>query len=308
MLKVYAADQVRQALPWGALCDTLAQAFIAGAQVPLRHRHDLGDGANLLLMPAWSDAGLGVKIVTVAPGNAARGLATVQAQYLLLERATGVARALIDGDSLTQRRTAAVSALAARHMARTDSQTLLVVGAGHMAGALAQAHAALQPNLREIGVWARRDASAQALAQTLRDAGLPAQAVSDLEAAVRAADIISCATTSTQPLVRGEWLREGTHLDLIGAYRSDMREVDDSAVQRARVVVDTLDGALAEAGDLVQPLRSGAIIREHVLGDLADLLCGRIQGRRDARDITLFKSVGTALADLAAAERVAASA
>lgn len=312
MLAVYSADEVHAALPWDELVDALAHGFAQGAQVPVRHAHALdtepgGDaGGTLLLMPAWSAHALGVKLVTVMPGNAARGEGTVQASYLLFDRRTGVPRALIDGEALTVRRTAAASALAARHMARADARELLLVGAGRLAGWMAQAHVALRPQLARVRVWARRAEAAEALVQTLCAAGLPltVEPAPALEAAVRAADIVCCATTSSVPIVRGAWLAPGTHLDLVGGFRPDMREVDDEAVTLSRVGVDTRTGALAEAGDLVQPLRAGRIAPPHVVAELAEMVRGEVAVRRNPDDITLFKSVGTALEDLVAAEAV----
>jgi alanine dehydrogenase len=318
-LRFYAAEAVHAALPWERLIDALAQAFARGAEVPLRHVHRLGQGAEpagqdtLLLMPAWregdgaGDAGaLGVKLVTVMPGAARRGASTVAATFLLLDRATGEARAVIDGEALTLRRTAAVSALAARHLARRDADHLLVIGTGRLAPMMARAHCAARSIVR-LHLWGRDPERAQTLAQELRDEGLPAQAVAagDLEAAVRAAHIVSCATTATAPLVHGAWLAEGTHVDLVGGFTRAMREADDTAVARARIAVDTYAGALAEAGDLVQPLERGVIAREQVVAELGELVRGDRRGRTAPREITLFKSVGTALADLAAAERVA---
>lgn len=301
MLQVYGADAVHAALPWPALADALARAFIEGAEVPVRQAHALSATDTLLLMPAWSPQALGVKLVTVMPGAAT----TVQATYLLFDRATGQPRALIDGEALTLRRTAATSVLAARCLARPASQRLLLVGAGRLAGWMARAYGALWPALDELTVWGRRADAVRALAGELAAEGLPASAAApDLEAAVRRADIVCCATTSTVPLVRGDWLRAGQHLDLVGAFRPDMREVDDQAVVRSRVVVDTFAGGLAEAGDLTQPIASGAIDRGHVVAELAQVLRGECVGRRGDRDITLFKSVGTALEDLAAAALV----
>lgn len=317
------------ALPWARLIDALAQAFLRGAEAPLRHVHPLGGhgaGDMLLLMPAWrngredsgsrvdggdgSDGGdrgaLGVKIVTVMPGAARRGASTVAATYLLFDRATGEARAVIDGEALTLRRTAAVSALAARHLARSDATNLLLVGTGKLAPFMARAHCEAR-GITRLHVWGRNPERAQTVAQELRDEGLPAQAVRDLEAAVRAADIVSCATTSTTPLVHGAWLADGAHLDLVGGFTRAMREADDAAIARARIAVDTYAGALAEAGDLVQPIERGVIARRHVVAELGELLRAERPGRTDAAAITLFKSVGTALADLAAAEAVVAA-
>jgi alanine dehydrogenase len=308
-LRVYSAAEVHAALPWPALAAALEAAFVdGGTEVPLRHTHRLAPDGTLLLMPAWSDAALGVKVVTAMPGAAARGAATVAATYLLLDRDTGEARALLDGEALTLRRTAAASALAAGRLATPAARRLLVVGAGRLAPWMARAHLALSPTLREVAVWARRAESAHATAAQLRREGLDAVAVEDLEAAVRQAHVISCATTSEVPLVRGRWLAPGTHLDLVGGYRPTMREVDDDAVRDAQVVVDTRAGALAEAGDLVQPIVRGVIDARHVKADLAELLAGRVAVRTEAQQVTLFKSVGTALEDLAAACCVVAGA
>jgi alanine dehydrogenase len=304
-LRVYSAEEVHAALPWADLADALEEAFIAGdAQVPLRHAHGLPGDGSLLLMPAWSPDALGVKLVTVMPGAAARGAGTVQASYLLLDRHTGVAIALIDGEALTLRRTAAASALAAQHLARPDAERLLVVGSGRLAPWLARAHVALQPDLAHVEVWGRNADAAEDVVEALREDGIDAEVALDLRVAVERADLITCATTSREPLIHGAWLREGTHLDLVGGFRRDMREADDDAVARARVIVDTYAGALSEAGDLTQPIARGVITREHVVAELAQVLRGDVQGRTEAEEITLFKSVGTALEDLAAARCV----
>jgi ornithine cyclodeaminase len=268
--------------------------------VPLRHAHALGGDDTLLLMPAWDDRLLVTKLVTVMP------LAphTVQASMLALDRSTGVPLAVLDGEAITLRRTAATSALAARHLAREDAATLLLVGTGRLAAWMARAHVALRPGIARVLVWGRRPGAAHELSEALCAEGLPAQAAGDVEAAVREADIVCCATTALQPLVQGAWLQPGAHLDLVGAFRPQMREVDSLAVQRARVVVDTLAGALAEAGELVQAIAEGVVTPAHVLGELGDVLAGTLAGRASAADITLFKSVGSARADLAAAHCV----
>jgi ornithine cyclodeaminase len=304
-LRVYSAEEVHAALPWVDLADALEDAFIAAdTDVPLRHAHEIRGDGSLLLMPAWSPEALGVKLVTVMPGAAARGADTVQASYLLLDRASGVPLALIDGEALTLRRTAAASALAAQYLARLDAERLLIVGSGRLAPWMAQAHVALQPGLVHVEVWGRNADAAEDVVEALREEGIEAEVALALHEAVERADVISCATTSREPIVRGAWLRAGMHLDLVGAFRRDMREVDDAAVLRARVFVDTHGGALAEAGDLTQPIERGVISRDHVVGELAQLLRGEVRGRTQAEDITLFKSVGTALEDLAAARLV----
>ena len=305
MLRVYSADEVHSALPWAALADALEDAFTAGdSEAPLRHAHALGAGGTLLLMPAWSPMALGVKLVTVMPEAAQRGAGTVQASYLLLDRTTGQPRALIDGEALTSRRTAAASALAAQLLARPDAQRLLVVGAGRLAPWMAQAHVALRPDLTHVDVWGRSADAAEVVVETLREEGIDAEVALDLRHAVEQADVITCATTAREPLLHGAWLKPGAHVDLVGAFRRDMREADDAAVLRARVFVDTFAGALAEAGDLTQPIERGVVAREHVRGELAQLLRGEVEGRLHRDDITLFKSVGSALEDLAAAALV----
>lgn len=300
MPRVYSAAQVHAALPWPALAAALEAAFVAGAQVPLRHAHALGADETLLLMPAWNAHIVITKLVTVIPAAPH----TVQATVLVLDRASGVPLALMDGEAITLRRTAATSALAAQRLARRDAHTLLVVGSGRLAAWMAHAHVALRPGLGRVLVWGRREDAARTLAQELAAAGLPAAAAPDLEAAVRASQIVCCATTARTPIVRGDWLAPGTHLDLVGGFRRDMREVDDTAVARSRIVVDTYTGALAEAGDLTQPLERGVIVRAAVLAELAELLRGERAGRCHDDDITLFKSVGSALEDLAAAQLV----
>jgi ornithine cyclodeaminase len=302
-MRFFGAEQVHRALRFGPLADAIAAMLGAHPVAPLRHVHALGDGDALLLMPAWSDGGagaLGVKLVTVMPGNRARSRATVNAIYVLFDRAGGDPLAVIDGEALTLARTAAASLLAARHLARADAANVLVVGTGRLAPYMARAHCH-ERRVTRLRVWGRNGVGAQTLAQMLRDEGLPAQAVDDLEQAVREADIVSCATTATAPLVHGAWLAPGCHLDLVGGFRRGMREADDAAVGRARVYVDTYAGALAEAADIVEPLERGVIERADVLGELRELVSGEAPGRVAAADITLFKSVGTAIEDLAAA-------
>lgn len=308
MLTVFTARQVHAALDWATLDSALTAALAAGAessvQVPLRHTHGLGNSDALLLMPAWTADAIGIKVVTFIPEAPSRGAPTVGATYLLLDRATGVPRAVLDGDAITVRRTAAISAVAARYLARPDARTMLMVGTGHLAPWMVRAHCALRPGLSRVVVWGRSPERAAAMVHALRAEGLPVEAAGDLEAAVRAADLVCCATTSRVPIVLGDWLSPGTHLDLVGGFTREMREVDDHAVARSRIAVDSYRGALAEPGDLVIPLEQGRIAREQVVAELAELVRGERVGRTRDDEITLFKSVGTALADLAAAQAV----
>lgn len=305
-MKIISAQQVAAILSPDIARNAMLAAFKADAHAPARHVHPLAGGpaaadGTLLLMPAWSDdRAIGVKLVTVMPQNAERGLPAVHAQYLLFDRGTGAPLALIDGEMLTLRRTAAASALASSYLSRPDSARLLMVGAGALAPHVIAAHCAVRP-IRDVRIWNRNPEKAGALAASLSRPECPVSAIDDLQAAVGAADIVSCATLSRDPLVLGDWLRPGVHVDLIGGFRPDMREVDDDAIRIAAIYVDTRDGALAEAGDLVQPIAAGVIDVRVVRGDLFDLCRGRAEGRRDQEEITLFKSVGAALEDLAAA-------
>lgn len=305
-MQTIGAEVIHQLLDFAGLIEALREMFRAGCEVPARHHHGVGPGPDggvpgtLLLMPAWqAGQSLGIKIVTVFPDNAQRSLPSVHGTYLLLDAATGVTQAVLDGTALTLRRTAAASALAAGFLARGDSAVHLMVGTGALAPHLAAAHRAVRP-IRETLIWGRDPDKAAALAERLVRGGVAAMPVSDLAAAARAADIVTCATLATAPLIRGEWLKPGAHVDLVGGFTPAMREADDAAVRRARVYIDT-EMALREAGDIVQPLRSGALSREGIAGDLFGLCRGECRGRGDGAEITLFKSVGSALEDLAAA-------
>jgi ornithine cyclodeaminase/alanine dehydrogenase-like protein (mu-crystallin family) len=298
------AAAVQAALDWPALVAALGEAFRAGANAPVRSSYPVtAEGDRLLLMPAWDAASLGVKIVTVYPVNRTRGLASVSALYLLLDAATGHPLAFIDGEVLTLRRTAAASALASTFLSRPDAHRLLVIGAGALAPYMASAHCAVRA-IDSVEVWGRTPARVEVVVATLRTQGLPAATCSDLEGALARADVVTCATTAREALVRGALVRAGAHVDLVGAFTPEMRESDDALVERAAVFVDTFAGALKEAGDLVQPIAAGRITREHVRAELADLAAGRHPGRRARDEVTVFKSVGTALEDLCAARLV----
>jgi len=307
------AAAVAASLPWPRVIAAVSAMLESGCEAPPRQAYPVAvpgePEATLLTMPAWLPGEVvGVKIVTVFPGNSARGLPSVNGVYALFCGRTGRPLGLMDGDELTVRRTAAASAIAARHLARADAAQLLVVGTGRLAPMLAAAHAEVR-RYRAMTVWGRDLAKAERTAAALRDRGLPAAASPDLEAAARVADVISCATLATEPLIRGAWLGPGAHLDLVGGFRPTMREADDEAVRRADLVcVDTRAGALKEAGDLVQPIAAGVLRAEDIAADLHELVRGRHPGRTAPAQITLFKSVGYALEDLAAARAVAAAA
>ena len=305
-MRIVSADAIGRAVSYVGLADALAEAFRAEIVTPVRHHHTItrpGRDATLLLMPAWTttaDGFLGCKLVTVFPDNAKLGSPSLHGLYVLLSGETGEPLAMLDGRALTAWRTAAASALAARYLARADASHLLIVGAGALARHLVRAHAAVRP-VRTVTLWNRTRRSANALASALADTGLAVSVADDLEAAARAADIISCATLASTPLLRGAWIREGTHIDLVGGFTATMREADDETVRRARIYVDTRAGALSEAGDIVDPIARGVIAPTDIAGDLFDLCRGKVRGRTAQAEITLFKSVGSAIEDLAAA-------
>jgi ornithine cyclodeaminase/alanine dehydrogenase-like protein (mu-crystallin family) len=307
------AEDLARLAPHGNVVEALREAFASRYVTPLRHHHDIDRGhaaasATYLLMPAWSDmsaggpeAGfVGLKTVLVVPDNPPRGLPTVQATYQLFSGLTGCTLALLDGTELTLRRTACASALGASYLARPEASRMVIVGSGALAPHMVRAHAAVRP-IRHVAVWSRTRANAEALAKALVEEGFEAEAPVELETAVGQADIVTCATTSTEAIVLGKWLKAGVHVDLVGAFRPTMREVDGQAVERSAVFVDTRDGALSEGGDLIQAIAEGAFKPEEIEADLAELVTGAHPGRAGADEITLFKSCGTALEDLATA-------
>lgn len=298
-------DETRNALAWPQLIEAIETMFRTGCEMPLRHHHDVAvpgeRDATLLMMPAWVPGSyMGVKILSVFPDNSTRALPAIFGTYLLSSGKTGEMLAAVEGGELTARRTAATSALAAKYLARPDASSMLMVGTGRLSLNLMQAHSTVR-NISTFHIWGRNMASAEKTAAEARQMGLNAFACADLEVGARDADIISCATLSNEPLIRGAWLKPGAHLDLVGAFKPSMRESDDAAVKLASVYVDTFDGALKEGGDIVQPLQAGLLQREDIKAELADLVSGRQKGRDNDNEITLFKSVGAALEDLAGA-------
>jgi ornithine cyclodeaminase len=308
-LRILGSDEIAAALTYPALVEALRAAFCADIAAPVRHHHTIpqaGQDATLLLMPAWSETGdaaerfLGCKIVTVFPDNAAAGKPSLHGQYLLMSGATGAPLALLDARALTAWRTAAASALAATYLAREDAAHLVMIGAGSLAPHLVRAHAAVRP-IKRVTLWNRTHGHAVSLAFGLAVTGIEATIADDLESAVAEADIVCCATLATAPVLRGAWLKPGAHVDLVGGFTPKMREADDDTVKRADIYVDTRAGAVKEAGDIAIPLRRRLIAKKDIRGDLFDLCRGKAKGRTAEKQITLFKSVGSAIEDLAAA-------
>ncbi|WP_413990937.1 ornithine cyclodeaminase family protein [Labrys okinawensis] len=307
-MRVITADEIDAVLKFPELVEALREAFASDFVTPPRQHLEIGHGASAatgLIMPSWTSdapgpgAYLGTKLVNVFPANGARGMPAVFGTYVLMSGETGAPLAAIDGTRLTHWRTAAASALAASFLARADAVNLTMVGAGALAPFLIEAHASQRP-IREVMIWNHRAERAEQVAADLVQRGLPVRYEPDLEKAVRGADIVSCATLSNLPLVKGDWLRPGTHLDLVGAFNLQMREADDEAVRRAELFIDT-PSALTEGGDIAVAIQAGLIGREDIRATLADLAHGRHKGRSSAEAVTLFKSIGSALEDLAAA-------
>lgn len=299
-------EQTHCATPFKALVEAIRDTFRQGCEMPVRHHHTMQvpdkQDATLLLMPAWqSGAYFGVKLASVFPSNANVGLPAVSATYLLSDGTNGAPLALIDGGELTARRTAAASALASDYLSKKTSKTLVMVGTGRLSANLIAAHASIRP-IERVLLWGRNPQKAESLAEKLtQELNLSVEAAPSLPEAIAQADIVSVATLSQSPLIKGEWLPAGCHLDLVGGFTPQMREADDEALKRARVFVDTRAGAMKEAGDLTIPLQSGVLVPEDVLADLYDLTRGTHSGRQNDTEITYFKSVGAALEDLAGA-------
>lgn len=294
-MRFISSDEVHRICVWTELCDALFAAHRGPEpEVDRSELHALrnGERETYFNLPAWQPGiAMGTKVVTVFPGN--RELPSVQALYPLFDGNNGAPLAVLDGTALTYRKTAADSALGSRLLSRPEARTLVMVGAGALAPYLIDAHRAIRPSIERVLVWNRDPAKAAGLAEKLG-----AEVARELENAVRDADIVSCATASTSPLVKGAWLKPGAHLDLVGSFTPEMRECDDEAVKRARLFVDSRRFAIDQPGDLADPLRRGVIRRQDVEADLFEL-CREGYGvnRRD-RDITLFKNGGGAHLDL----------
>ena len=299
------AENIDQCFDYGEFIPLLKDAFCGDYEVPQRHHYDYDNGVGpnksvLLIMPAWSNKEyVGVKVVTVSPYNGDFNLPGIQGVYTLIEAKNGLVKAQIDAKTLTVKRTAATSALASTFLSRGNSKTLLMVGTGALAPELIQAHCAVRP-IKKVLIWGRNADKALALCETLNMPGVHFQTVSSVEKGMADADIISVATMSHDPLIFGRWLKPGQHLDLVGAYRPDIRESDDESVSRSSVFIDH-EGAMKEGGDVVIPLNNGTLAKSEIKADLFELCSGSKIGRTSKEEITWFKSVGHALEDLAGA-------
>ncbi len=304
-MRFVGSEEIRRVLSF----PVLVTAMEAAHRRPRIAVHDafMGEETALYAVRSAADPGtaFGSKLFTSFPGNLAGGrLPAVQALYVLFGGADGRPLAVLDGTEITWWKTAADSALGARLLAPPEPETLAVLGAGAMAPWLVRAHRAMRPSIRRVLAWNRTGERAEELATRLRAEGIAAEAIRDLESAVRQAQVVTSATRSHAPLIRGAWLQPGTHLDLVGGYTRQTREADDDAARRSRIFVDRRESAFEGVGDILQPIASGAIRKEDVLGDLYDLIGGGVPGRIRAEDITLFKNAGGGHLDLMTAQAV----
>ncbi|MDH3714956.1 MAG: hypothetical protein OET44_14060 [Gammaproteobacteria bacterium] len=264
--------------------------------------HDTTAAANsdaFLLRAAWQPGvALGAKLVTVLPRNQP----SINALYVIFDGVSGKPRACMDGDALTWYKTAADSALGARFLAREDVKQLSMIGAGTMAPYLVRAHLAERPSLQRVCIWNRTAAKAQRLTERLQAEGIAAEAATTLREAVESADVLCSATMTRAPIIDGNWLQPGTHVDLVGSFTRDMREADNTAIQRSRIYVDCHATAVDDVGEIAIPVRDGALKREDIAGDLYELCSGKRRGRTSSEDITLFKNAGGGHLDLMTAQ------
>jgi ornithine cyclodeaminase/alanine dehydrogenase-like protein (mu-crystallin family) len=297
-------NRIAEFLAYPDLIEALRKMFLSEYTLPLRHHHFYtnsdGDHNTLILMPVWNKDYIGMKQVTVAPGNVRQNIPSVFAQYILSDAKTGKPLATMNAAELTARRTACTSALASSFLSRKDADNLLVVGGGAVARHLVEAHMAVR-EFRKINIWMRDPDKLAAYVDLLKNKGIDACAVENLEDAARNADVISCATLSKTPVIKGEWIKPGAHLDMIGSHKPDTRETDDDAIIKSQIFVDSRMGALHETGELALPIADGIISEKDVKADIVELVKGIHVGRESEEQITLFKSAGLAVEDFAGA-------
>jgi len=297
-------EKIIEHLGYKELIETLREIFQSDYTMPLRHHHFYttpgGDENTLILMPVWNSEYMGMKQVTVAPANTKANMPSIFAQYILSNSKTGEPLAMMNATELTARRTACTSALAASYLCRDDAENLLIVGGGKVAQHLVHAHMAVR-NFKKVRVWMRNPTKMKEFVASLKAQGIPAETVGDLEESARQADLIACATLSKTPVIKGDWVKPGTHLDLIGSHKPTTRETDDEAILKSSIFVDSRAGALHEIGELALPIAEGIITENDVKADIVELIKGIHPGRTSSEEITLFKSAGLAVEDLAAA-------
>ena len=305
-MEFISADTVYQCLTYRQLTDGLLRL----------HREEpaalqdmlLGEGRsgpdNFILIRAAFQSGkaVGVKMATVFPGN--QSLPAVQAAFVIFDGRNGAPLGMIDGTALTHRKTAADSALGSKLLSREDSKSLLMVGAGGMSPHLIRAHLAVRPKLQTVRLWNRTAARAHAVVELLDHEGITVEVADDLAESVATSDIICCATMSNTPIIKGEWLQPGSHLDLVGAYRIDMREADDECLRKSHLFVDSRKTTIGEIGEIDIPLKAGVITEQSIIADYYDLANPEFAWRRAGTDITVLKNGGGGHLDLMTARLI----
>ena len=307
MLQV-SSEQINNSCQYPELIEALREAFQKEYNIPKRHHHQYpnpveGVESTLLLMPAWDDENLGVKVVNVSPNNTRHNLPTIQGNYLLYNRQNGTPKAIFDAKILTNKRTAATSALASQFLSRVDSSRLVMIGNGSLAPELIKAHTCVRP-IEKVYVWGRNFKKSQKICAELNPLNVEITPVENYREVLGEADIISCATLSPHPLIFGRDIKQGQHFDLVGAYKPSMREADNDFIRTVSIHVDSYAGASTETGDLVIPLKKGIISLEDICSELFDLCRLEKAGRKSGKEITCFKSVGHALEDLVTAKLI----
>lgn len=285
----------------------LKEAFISNEIIaPQRHHHDFPNpeantDSTLLIMPAWNPSkSAGVKIVTVSPENGRLDLPSINGTYLYLDAANGTLKALLEAKNLTTKRTAATSALASSFLSNKNASSLLMIGTGALSIDLIKAHASVRP-LEKIYVWGRDFVKATHICEQLKNETFSCTPIKSIQEKISSVAIISCATLSKTPLILGHLLKPGQHIDLVGAYKNDMREADDQTIIKASVFLDTFQGGVKGSGDIVIPIQNGILKEKDIKADLFELCSTKKKGRTSVDEITVFKSVGHALEDLTAA-------
>ncbi|RAI92182.1 ornithine cyclodeaminase family protein [Algoriphagus yeomjeoni] len=297
-------QKISELLDYKKLIEALREIFQSDYTMPVRHHHFYqtpeGIENTLILMPVWNSDYLGMKQVTVAPANSNQNMPAIFAQYILSNSKTGEPLAMMNATELTARRTACTSALASSYLSRQDAENLLIVGGGSVAKHLVQAHRTVR-NFKSVNVWMRNSDKMEEFVKELKSQGILAEGVTNLEEASRMADVISCATLSKTAIIKGEWIKPGTHLDLIGSHKPTTRETDDDSIRKSSIFVDSRAGALHETGELALPIADRIITEADIKADIVELVKGNHEGRSSRQEITLFKSAGLAIEDLAAA-------
>lgn len=305
-MRIISPEEVFAALKYPDLIDALQEAFSSQFTMPPRQVFMLDDKDDnhdaFALLPSWNDSIIALKCFTYFPDNQGPEYKSLYSKILLFDRAHGEPLALVDGTSVTFLRTAGISGLASRLLSREDSETLLLLGTGNLSTYIIRAQASVR-NLRRVLVWGRTPANAEMVVRQMAEelSDIHFSVVDNLQAACGEADIVVSATGSHEPLVLGDWIKEGTHTDFIGNHHATKRECDTALVVKSKVYADSRDNCFKEAGEVLVPIDEGAITKEHVVGQLTEMCAGAIPLRISEQEITLFKSIGMALSDLVGA-------